>query len=132
MEKVVLSENELAQYWGVSPKTLQRWRTEGRGPNYLKLSKRVLYPLAEIRIFESKALHASTSEKSSSVVSTSKSNLLTAEEASAVTGLPAYMFTNKRVREAAGLPCVYINSSVRFDLDVVMNWVRRHSSQMTD
>ncbi len=98
MEKVVLSENELAQYWGVSPKTLQRWRTEGRGPNYLKLSKRVLYPLAEIRIFESKALHASTSEKSSSVVSTSKSNLLTAEEASAVTGLPAYMFTNKRVR----------------------------------
>ena len=32
MEKVVLSENELAQHWGVSPKTLQRWRSEGRGP----------------------------------------------------------------------------------------------------
>jgi transposase-like protein len=39
MEKYVLSENELAERWGVNPKTLQRWRSEGRGPHYLKLSK---------------------------------------------------------------------------------------------
>ena len=58
MEKVVMSENELAQHWGVSPKTLQRWRSEGRGPRYLKLSKRVVYPLVEIRTFESNALYA--------------------------------------------------------------------------
>lgn len=31
MEKIVLSENELAERWGVSPKTLQRWWNEGRG-----------------------------------------------------------------------------------------------------
>ena len=36
MEKLVLSENELAQRWGMSPKTLQRWRSEGRGPRFLK------------------------------------------------------------------------------------------------
>ena len=129
MEKVVLSENELAQHWGVSPKTLQRWRSEGRGPRYLKLSKRVLYPLAEIKIFESNALHASTSERSSSVVSTPGSNLLTAKEAAAATGLPAYMFTNKRIREAVGLPCVHINSSVRFDLEKIMTWARRRSAE---
>jgi len=40
-ERRVLSESELAQRWGVSAKTLQRWRSEGRGPHYLKLSKRV-------------------------------------------------------------------------------------------
>ena len=44
-DRRVLNENELAQRWGVSPKTLQRWRSEGRGPRYLKLSKRVGYPV---------------------------------------------------------------------------------------
>lgn len=43
MEKVALSELDLAKRWGISPKTLQRWRCEGRGPRYLKLSKRVVY-----------------------------------------------------------------------------------------
>ena len=28
MEKLVLNENELAQRWGISSKTLQRWRCE--------------------------------------------------------------------------------------------------------
>ena len=37
----VLSEADLASRWGMSPKTLQRWRMEGRGPHYLKLGKRV-------------------------------------------------------------------------------------------
>lgn len=62
-ERRVLSETELAQRWGVSPKTLQRWRTEGRGPKYLKLSKRVTYPLDAITEYERSALHVSTSER---------------------------------------------------------------------
>lgn len=62
-ERRVLSETELAQRWGVSPKTLQRWRTEGRGPKYLKLSKRVTYPLEAIMEYEHDALHVSTSER---------------------------------------------------------------------
>jgi predicted DNA-binding transcriptional regulator AlpA len=62
-ERRVLSETELAQRWGVSPKTLQRWRTEGRGPKYLKLSKRVTYPLEAITEYERCALHISTSER---------------------------------------------------------------------
>lgn len=59
----VLNENELAQRWGISPKTLQRWRSEGRGPKYLKLSKRVSYPLDAVIDFETNALHDSTSER---------------------------------------------------------------------
>lgn len=62
-ERRVLSETELSQRWGVSPKTLQRWRTEGRGPHYLKLSKRVTYPLDVVTEYERSALHASTSER---------------------------------------------------------------------
>ena len=62
-ERRVLSEIELAQRWGVSSKTLQRWRTEGRGPHYLKLSKRVTYPLEVVTEYERSALHASTSER---------------------------------------------------------------------
>ena len=62
-ERRVLSETELAQRWGVSPKTLQRWRSEGRGPHYYKLSKRVSYPLETVTEYEHGALHVSTSER---------------------------------------------------------------------
>ncbi|PLT16367.1 MULTISPECIES: helix-turn-helix transcriptional regulator [Betaproteobacteria] len=62
-DRRVLNENELAQRWGLSPKTLQRWRSEGRGPRYLKLSKRVSYPLDAVIEFERCALHDSTSER---------------------------------------------------------------------
>lgn len=62
-DRRVLNENELAQRWGISPKTLQRWRSEGRGPRYLKLSKRVGYPVDVILEFEREALHDSTSER---------------------------------------------------------------------
>ena len=62
-DRRVLNENELAQRWGLSPKTLQRWRSEGRGPRYLKLSKRVSYPLDAVVDFERYALHDSTSER---------------------------------------------------------------------
>ncbi len=132
MEKVVMSENELALHWGVSPKTLQRWRNEGRGPRYLKLSKRVVYPLAEIRTFESNALYASTSERVGVATPPSSSNLLTAKDAAAATNLPAYMFSSKRIREAVELPCVYVNSSVRFDLEEVIDWARRRSSHLDE
>lgn len=59
----VLSESELAFRWHISPRTLQRWRNEERGPQYLKLSKRVIYPLEMVLEFEEQALHASTSRR---------------------------------------------------------------------
>lgn len=62
-DRRVLNENELAQRWGLSPKTLQRWRSEGTGPRYLKLSRRVSYPIETILEFEHRILHRSTSER---------------------------------------------------------------------
>jgi hypothetical protein len=61
MERACLSEVELAMRWDLSPKTIQRWRTDGRGPHYLKLSKSVRYPIEEVMIFENKSLRDSTS-----------------------------------------------------------------------
>jgi hypothetical protein len=88
MTKLNMSEHELAQKWGISPKTLQRWRSEGRGPRYLKLSKRVIYPIEEIQKFESRSLYASTSERASDVAVWRDSALEAAEDVSAATGLP--------------------------------------------
>lgn len=61
---IVLNEGELARRWGLSPKTLQKWRREGRGPRYLKLSSSVRYPLDAIVEYERHALHDSISERS--------------------------------------------------------------------
>lgn len=36
-----LNEIELAARWGMSPKTLQRWRAQNVGPEYLKLGKKM-------------------------------------------------------------------------------------------
>jgi hypothetical protein len=47
-----LTEIELAARWGMSPKTLQRWRTTRFGPAYLKLGKKIQYQLSAIENYE--------------------------------------------------------------------------------
>lgn len=49
---IALDENELAIRWGLSVKTLHRWRQEQLGPIYCKLGRRVTYLLHEIEAFE--------------------------------------------------------------------------------
>lgn len=61
--KFTLSEADLASRWSMSPKTLQRWRMEGRGPIYLKMGKRVNYSLNAVIAFESCIQHVSTSQR---------------------------------------------------------------------
>lgn len=50
--ETAFTETELAHRWNVSIKTLQRWRSEERGPPYIKLSKAVRYPVDEIVTYE--------------------------------------------------------------------------------
>lgn len=46
----LLTPKEVAAYLKVSEKTLERWRTEGRGPNYIRLNDRVVrYSMADIK-----------------------------------------------------------------------------------
>jgi hypothetical protein len=51
----------LARRWSMSPRTLERWRWLGQGPQYLKIGGRVVYRLADIEAYEAAQVHASTS-----------------------------------------------------------------------
>jgi predicted site-specific integrase-resolvase len=44
-----LSAKLLARRWGLSPRTLDRWRRTGRGPCYAKRGGRVTYQLSNIQ-----------------------------------------------------------------------------------
>ena len=60
MENCHLSQKVLAKRWDVSEATLERWRTEGLGPRFLKLQGRVLYRLVDIEAYEASCLSIST------------------------------------------------------------------------
>ena len=53
-----LHQNEVALRWGISPRTLERWRWLRQGPIYLKLCGTVVYRLEDIEAFEAKQLRA--------------------------------------------------------------------------
>ncbi len=58
-----LNQGQLADRWGVSEATLERWRSEGIGPVFLKLQGRVVYRAEDIEAFEAESLRKSTSER---------------------------------------------------------------------
>ena len=58
-----LNQRHLADRWDVSEATLERWRTEGIGPVFLKLQGRVLYRGEDVEAFEVDSLRKSTSER---------------------------------------------------------------------
>ena len=47
-----LNQGELARRWRLSGRTLEKWRQTRRGPRYLRVGGRVLYPQSEIDRFE--------------------------------------------------------------------------------
>jgi hypothetical protein len=47
-----LTQLELAERWRLSGRTLEKWRQARRGPRYLRVGGRVLYPIEEVRRFE--------------------------------------------------------------------------------
>lgn len=58
-----LNQRQLAERWGISEASLERWRSEGIGPVFLKLQGRVLYRLEDIEGYETQCLHKSTSAR---------------------------------------------------------------------
>jgi hypothetical protein len=55
-----LCQKDLARRWGLSTRTLERWRMEGRGPPFMKLEGRVIYRAEDVEAFEIEHLHQST------------------------------------------------------------------------
>ncbi len=54
------NQKQLAERWGISPKTLERWRWLGQGPKFLKLGGRIVYRLEDIEAFEEQRLRQVT------------------------------------------------------------------------
>lgn len=53
-------QKRLADRWLISPRTLEQWRWQGRGPRYLKIGGRVIYRPSDVEAFEAANLHANT------------------------------------------------------------------------
>lgn len=53
--KKCIDTNKLAKRWDVDPRTLQRWRSVGKGPVFLRIEGRIRYSLADIEAFEEAA-----------------------------------------------------------------------------
>jgi len=51
---IFLTEQEVAARWRgvVSPGTLRNWRSQGRGPLFVKIGRAVLYPVSGLEAWE--------------------------------------------------------------------------------
>lgn len=58
--RIAINENELSQRWGLSVKTLRRWRQEKLGPIFCKMGARVTYLISEIEAYERRVSRHST------------------------------------------------------------------------
>lgn len=57
-----LTPKEAADRLRTSVGTLSNWRVRGDGPRFIKLGRKVLYPLTEIEAFEKRQLRANTAQ----------------------------------------------------------------------
>ena len=62
MDVVHLNQKQLAARWNISEATLERWRSVGSGPKFLKLCGRVAYRQVDIEAYEESCLQISTSQ----------------------------------------------------------------------
>ena len=59
-----MNQDDLAERWSISPRTLERWRWIGQGPRYIKIGGRVVYRVEEVEAFEAQHTRDSTSQTS--------------------------------------------------------------------
>ncbi|KRB08058.1 helix-turn-helix domain-containing protein [Lysobacter sp. Root690] len=52
MSTTHLSTEQLAARWGVTVDTIERWRSEGIGPRYIKVTRAIRYRLSDVEAFE--------------------------------------------------------------------------------
>jgi predicted site-specific integrase-resolvase len=51
-EQQYLTSAELAERWRLSNQTLANWRHAGKGPPFIRIGSRILYPQDAVRSFE--------------------------------------------------------------------------------
>ena len=55
-----LTQAALAERWQLSPRTLERWRWIGRGPQFMKVGGQVRYRIADVLAYEQRQLRRDT------------------------------------------------------------------------
>jgi len=55
-----LTQEQLAERWHLSPRTLEQWRWLGKGPRFLKIGARVLYDEEVVEHYEAKQVCQNT------------------------------------------------------------------------
>jgi len=63
MKATCMNQLELAVRWGISHRTLERWRWTGEGPKFLKVGGRVVYRLSDVEEYEQSIVRSSTSDR---------------------------------------------------------------------
>ena len=58
-----INQVELSRRWRLSPRTLERWRYQGTGPQFLKVGGRVVYRLDDIETFEAEQVRGTATAK---------------------------------------------------------------------
>ncbi|MBF0589166.1 MAG: helix-turn-helix domain-containing protein [Magnetococcales bacterium] len=61
-----MNQIDLSRRWGISHRTLERWRSLGTGPAYIKIGGRVAYRLEDIERYEASNLHSGSMPPASS------------------------------------------------------------------
>jgi len=66
IKQTALLTQQLADRWGISPQTLENWRSQGKGPKYVKLgagrSSPIVYRLSDVEKYERKHLKGEANE----------------------------------------------------------------------
>jgi len=66
MEGRCISQNELAQRWQISEATLERWRSQRKGPQFLRLGGQVRYRLVDVESYERERLEVFGTDRNNS------------------------------------------------------------------
>lgn len=60
IENTNLTPKEAANRLRVTTGTLSNWRVQGMGPKFIKVGRKVLYPMAQVVLYETAALRSNT------------------------------------------------------------------------
>jgi hypothetical protein len=143
----VLDETQLSSRWNLSPKTLQRWRSEGIGPPAWHLNRSVRYLLMEVEAFERKARvtwkstagrplsESSPTAREDAIEQMTRQRpgrrdrvFYSAYDVVAITGLPAYWIHQNQERLRLGIPFYRIANGdvIRFSIEELFLWEMHH------
>jgi predicted DNA-binding transcriptional regulator AlpA len=78
---------EAARFLGLSDRTMEKHRSYGTGPVYMKIGGRVVYTLADLQAWSQRGVRCSTSDPDAQVVSPAKRHAAVAPGFSAKNGV---------------------------------------------